>query len=167
MREWREVGRALVAGVIAAALIANVGLAVGLIVGLTLYVGSFVVPVRRRATPWWRRLTLPHPIRRRRALRQAGVEAIRLADAAIRLGDELEAMADKITTDRDFYNEQLLADALSLFDRAHALGAVVLSDRAKIEYPLALDLLPGMFRSIAARVRQRIPENERNRSSEA
>jgi hypothetical protein len=155
VRELREVGRAILAAVIAAILIVNVGLVIGLIIGLALYVGSFVVPVSRRVTARsHRRWTLPHPIRQRRA------------DAAtIGLADELEAMADKITAlvDEDG-SADIYGDALSLFDRAHAQGVVARSERAKIENPLSLQLLAGMFRGLAAKVRQSVPEKHRTRA---
>jgi hypothetical protein len=139
--------------VIAALFIPSAGWAIAFGVFAALYGGSFAVPwAYRRALPHRRRLTLPHPIRRYKA-----------DTDALRLAVELEAMADKITVLVDESGSaNISGEALSLFDRACDRGVVARSERAKIENPLSLELLAGMFRGLATKARQSVPEKRRN-----
>jgi hypothetical protein len=150
VRELREIGRAIVAAIIAATFVVDVGLAVGLAVGLMLYVGSFVAPATyRRTLSRRRRLSPPRPIRDRR-----------LRAANLKLADELDAMADKLAAgNRD--DEKLRSEALAVFERAHVLAKRPRADGAVIQDPRRFPLLPEMFRSMAAEIRESAPLGRR------
>jgi hypothetical protein len=147
-----------------------------LIAGFLCLLGSLWAFGFWKATQAWisssplRRLTLPHPIRRHKAIADANKLATQLdaiADDVATLQGERALKRTKLTEndwadfDRDtaeLYAKGLRDRALVLFNRAVAFDAITAAERDKVMHPLSLNrdsALPTLLRGIATNVRNR------------